>query len=158
VFVGLNQALCQSRLKKVKKRFKAFTTFALMKKLYKIIFAIVILGFVFLNTGCNNSSMFAKVTLQGYVYDSLGGKPVEGVWVYLYACEYDGKDDAACQPIRVGQAQTDVSGRFYLHDDAARSHRYGLMINDRLISGSLSFGTDANWLKANCSMIYLNKL
>jgi len=111
-----------------------------------------------LQTNCNSKSMLAKVTLQGYVYDSVGGKPVEGVWVYLYGCTYDDKDQQQYTPYIVGQAKTDVSGSFYIHDDAARSNRYGLIINGHTLSGSFAFGTNANWLKQNGSTIYLNKL
>jgi hypothetical protein len=125
-----------------------------MKKIGTLILFAAI---VFLNTSCNNASMVAKVTLEGYAYDSLGGKPVNGLWVYLYACEYDGKDDAQCQPYLVGQAQTDISGRFYLRDDAARSNRYSLVINGHGM-GEFNFGVDNSWLKANCAKIYLNKL
>ncbi len=102
--------------------------------------------------------MVAKVTLEGYVYDSLGGKPVEGVWIYLYGCSYDDKDQQQYTPFIIGQAVTDVSGRFYLHDDAARSQRYGLVVNKHTLKGSFNFGTNNNWLKANFSKIYLNNL
>lgn len=129
-----------------------------MKKLSNIILVAVFFAIVFLTTSCNDASMTSKVTLEGYVYDSLGGKPVNGQWVVLYACGYDDKDNPQCQPYVVGQAQTDISGRFYIHDDAARSNRYGLVVNKQTIAGGLNFGCDANWLKANCSKIYLNKL
>jgi hypothetical protein len=124
----------------------------------KVGIPILLAAIVFLHTHCNNSSMVLKVTLEGYVYDSLGGKPVNGTWVYLYGCSYDDKDQQQYTPFIIGQAQTDVSGRFYIHDNAARSNRYGLTINNHIIKGSFGFGTNNNWLKANCAKIYLNKL
>src|ERR1700757_3233691 len=126
-----------------------------MKKLFGIFLLVIAILFF---TNCNNSSMVAKVTLEGYVYDSVSGKPIEGMWVYLWGCSYDDKDQQQYTPFVIGQAQTDVSGRFYLHDDAARSNRYGLIVNNRTIPGSFAFGTDNNWLKANCSKIYYNTL
>jgi len=105
---------------------------------------------------CSNSKLFGKITFEGYVYDSLGGKPVQGIWVSLNACDGNSQDDQ-CESYNVGQAQTDVSGRFYIHDDAARSDRYAVWINGSTIGG-LNAGNGADWLKANYSMIYLNKL
>ena len=127
-----------------------------MKNTSKIFLFAILLGIALLNTTCGDKRAFAKVTLEGYVYDSLGGKPVSGIWVILYACE-SGQQKDECQSYLVGQAQTDVSGRFYIHDDAARSGRYAILINGRGPYGFTGL-CDADWLKQNFSKIYLNKL
>ncbi len=127
-----------------------------MKTISKLFLFVILLGVMLLNTTCSNSKLFGKVTFEGYVYDSLGGKPIRGIWVSLSACDGNSQDDQ-CESYPVGQAQTDVSGHFYIRDDAARSNRYAVALNGSPIGG-LNYGNDANWLKANFSMIYLNKI
>jgi hypothetical protein len=126
-----------------------------MKKIPKILLAAILLGVILLYTTCSNKKAFAKITLQGYVYDSLGGKPVSGIWVFLEACNA-GYQPSLCDGYIVGQAQTDVSGRFYIHDDAARSNRYNLRVDGTsAFVGNYGYDATADYMAANCAMIYL---
>jgi hypothetical protein len=126
-----------------------------MKILTKIVLFVILLGVAFLNTTCSDDRWFAKVTYEGYVYDSLGGKPVEGIWVSLEACERGIQRDQ-CQTYVVGQSKTDVSGRFYIHDNAAKSGRYTPVINGVYIDSDIN--TPASKLSSSYKYIYLNKV
>ena len=127
-----------------------------MKKIPTIILGAILLGVVLLNTTCGDKRSLSKVTIEGYLYDSLGGKPINGAWLVLYACE-SGVQRNQCQSYLVGQAQTDASGHFYIHDDAARSDRYSLIANNYEIGG-FNYYCTADWLKEYCSVIYLYKI
>ncbi len=126
-----------------------------MKILPKIFFIIILVGVVFLNTTCSDERWLFKVTFKGYVYDSLGGKPVEGIWVSLRACE-SGEQRNQCQMYDVGQAKTDASGYFYIHDNAARSGRYTPFIRGVNLDGNVN--TTASMLSSKYKYIYLNKI
>lgn len=106
-----------------------------------------------LNTTCNKRA-FAKVTWQGTVWDSLGGKPVQGIWVSLLACNA-GDQESQCEHFTVGQAETDASGHFYIHDDAARSNRYSPRIREAILNGN--FILNEAQLNSSFSNIYLNR-
>lgn len=94
-----------------------------MTKGAKIFFISALLAFAILTTTCSKERYLLKVTWEGHLYDSAGGKPVAGYWITLYACDpMDGHNQ--CGTFKVGQAQTDASGYFKIHDNAARSDRY----------------------------------
>ena len=132
-----------------------FIIFGIMKKTSHIFLFAILLGLILLHTTCSNKKTFEKISLEGYLYDSLGGKPVSGRWVILWACDA-GHQESQCDAYIVGQAQTDVSGRFYIHDDAARSNRYLLRVDGTSIGiGGLSYDATADLMKTNCAMIYL---
>jgi len=108
----------------------------------KALFIITLLGFFFLNNSCKKSWL-KKVTYEGHVYDTIGGQPVKGVWIYLAACS--GKlQDQQCNYYIVGQSQTDAEGHFYIHDDAAMSDIYCVSTDP---SHFLVFGVSAATLK-----------
>lgn len=94
-----------------------------MKGLIKIVFLIFILGGVILNIACTKKKIFKRVTWEGTLYDSIGGKPVEGYWITLNACyPMDGRN--SCETFPVASSQTDASGHFKIGAQAARSNRY----------------------------------
>jgi protocatechuate 3,4-dioxygenase beta subunit len=122
-----------------------------MKILSKIFFVLILLGFTFLNTTCNKKA-FTKITWQGYVYDTINGKPVEGVWISLNACDA-GDSHEECSFFRVGQSVSDAKGHFYIHNEAARSNRYEISVNGLYFSPHLYTETSADILKIDT--IYL---
>ena len=122
-----------------------------MKITSKIFFTAILFGIMFLNNTCSKEKMFSKVTFEGYVYDSLGGKPVEGVWIGLGAC-VPMTAKSLCDWFVVGQSKTDAAGHFYIHDNAARSDRYSPILNGHPI-GSLNISGDE--LSIKYSKIYL---
>jgi protocatechuate 3,4-dioxygenase beta subunit len=125
-----------------------------MKKIPRIILAAILLGVILLHTTCNKKAI-EKITLQGYVYDSLGGKPVSGIWVILWACDAGYQKDQ-CDGYIVGQAQTDASGHFYIHDDAATSNRYNLRVVGTSIGiGNFEYDATSDWMNEHCATIYL---
>ena len=126
-----------------------------MKIISKIFFIVILLGIVCLNTTCSDERWLFNVTFKGYVYDSLGGKPVEGIWVGLRACE-SGDQGNECQMYQVGQAKTDASGYFYIHDNAARSNRYTPVVHDIILDGNVN--TAGSALSTSYKYIYLNKI
>jgi hypothetical protein len=129
-------------------------TFVMMKTTTKLFLFVILLGIMFLTTTCNKRA-FAKVTWQGTVWDSLGGKPVQGIWVTLIACNAgDGEDQ--CDYYTVGQSITDASGHFYIHDDAARSNRYSPCIGEAISNGN--FILNEAQLNSSFSNIYLNQI
>ena len=92
--------------------------------------AVVLMGVVFLNTTCNKR-IFSKFTYFGYVYDSIGGKPVQGASVMLYACSKFAAGMSDCdQTFEYGTLITNKSGFFSfgsIHE--AASDRYGIWLN-----------------------------
>jgi hypothetical protein len=98
-----------------------------MKFLSKVFIPILLLVIIILNTNCEKK-IFSKVTYEGYLYDTIGGKPIQGVWIVLQACDAPNTQDE-CDNYTVGQSVTDASGHFYIHNDAARSNRYSVEIN-----------------------------
>jgi hypothetical protein len=118
-----------------------------MKIISKIFFVLILLGVIFISLSCSKEKSFSKVTYEGYVYDSLGGSPVAGVWVVLDACNpFDGNEE--CSTFGVGQSKTDNYGHFYIHDNAARSNRYFPNINRR-------FPINFSWKSDILKVIYL---
>ena len=132
-----------------------FIIFTLMKSTSKIFLFAILFAIMLLNTTCDKK-LLTKVTFDGYVYDSLGGKPVKGIWVTLYACKA-GYQGSQCTSYQVGQAQTDASGHFHIHNDAASSNNYGVQVNGFGPFG-LQNSDDEYWLQHNFSTIYLNEL
>jgi len=78
-----------------------------------------------LNNNCNKN-WISKITCHGYVSHQ-NGTPAEGVWVYLSACNAMSEKDE-CDNYIVGQAKSDATGYYFIHDDAAMSDRYCLSL------------------------------
>ena len=125
-----------------------------MKLVSKIFLFVILLGIMLLNATCKRKA-FEKVTWQGTVWDSLGGKPVQGIWVSLVACDA-GNQESQCNNFTVGQAETDASGHFYIHDNAARSDRYSPKIGEAFLD--IQFGQSGAQLNSNFGNIYLNQI
>jgi|ERR1700741_3657038 hypothetical protein len=111
-----------------------------MKTLKRLFILAIFSGLIFLNTTCNKKA-FTEITIQGYVYDTIGGKPVKGEWVSLDAC-VTGDSRDQCNYFRVGQSVSDAKGHFYIHNEAATSNRYSIYVNGNFNYGGFSSTAD----------------
>lgn len=106
---------------------------------------------------CSKKRLFKKMSYEGTLLDTIGGAPVSGVCIYLRACIPTAKEQ--CDMYDVGQCYTDASGHFSIHEKAARSDRYEIIIGGGRLSNILIFeqsGISESRLKEKYSIIYLN--
>src|ERR1044071_3759140 len=96
-----------------------------MKKKYAFLLRWFV-GLIMINTTCTDEYWFKKMTYDATLYDTLGGNPVQGVWVSLEACTNGPK--TYCDRYHVGQNVTDASGHFVIHNNAAKSGAYYIFI------------------------------
>jgi hypothetical protein len=128
-----------------------------LKKSKHILLLFAFVALVLLNTTCTKEKWFSKIDYQGVLLDTIGGHPAGGVWITLQACEPTSKDE--CDFYLVGQCVTDANGHFKIHDNAASSNRYMIIINGGKYSYEPMMG---NWglsedeLHNNYSTLYLN--
>ena len=95
---------------------------------YKFSKQTIIICIAFLCLTCSKERWFAKITYEGTVcYSRATMKPAPGIWVYLYACEPQ-SSSFQCKAFIVGQDLTDADGHFKIHDNAARSDKYGIQL------------------------------
>lgn len=76
-----------------------------------------------LNITCSKQRKLGKVICEGYIYDTIGGKGVEGISVSLEACNpRDGRN--FCATFKLGSTTTNASGYYKINEKPARSGRY----------------------------------
>ncbi|MEO8760946.1 MAG: hypothetical protein ABI388_06770 [Bacteroidia bacterium] len=99
-----------------------------MKRIKRLSIVAVFLGLVFLNTTCNKKP-FTKISYNGFVYDSLGGRPVPNVSVNLSACKGN-TASTDCDKFDYGTVYTNEKGYFtFGFFEKATSHRYFVLVN-----------------------------
>ena len=80
-----------------------------------------------LNSTCLKRDLFFNIVYEATVYDSIGGKPSQGLNVYFKACEYaTGKN--GCQLLDLGSAVTDANGHFKFDVKKAGTNKYWVFI------------------------------
>ena len=96
----------------------------MMKFILKIFFFILLVGVIFCNLTCKKK-IFSKIKYEGYVFDSIGGQPAEGINIRLSACaSKSAKND--CTTYDVGSCASNSEGYFKIEANAARSNRYAI--------------------------------
>ncbi len=127
-----------------------------MKILSKIALIFILGGIVFLNATCSKQKWFKKVTYEGRIYDSLGGHPIQRVYISLNACDPSSHNDE-CNNFSLGQTSTDAEGHFSIHNKAARSNRYDIVVKGTHISPFFRISGD-ELSSSKYTTLYLNKL
>ncbi len=95
-----------------------------MNFILKIFYFIILVGVIFSNTTCKKN-IFSKIKYEGYVFDSIGGKPAKGINIRLSACaSKSAKND--CTTYDVGSCVSNSEGYFKIEAIAARSDRYAI--------------------------------
>ena len=125
-----------------------------MKILSKIALICILGGIVFLTTTCTKQKFFSYVNYEGFVYDSLGGKEVQGVQVVLNACTTKRSSDN-CSSFEVGKSTTDGSGHFKIHEKAARYGRYQVYVNGQSLHFFNYTTSESDLSKNSYKIIYL---
>jgi hypothetical protein len=123
----------------------------------KIITTLALACLIFTNVGCKKK-LFKKITFEGVVYDhKTNGVPVAGIKVTLKACGGGSGDKVmtcSYDQFTIGEATTDASGHFYIHNKAASSDVYFVYTTpaSKLASPDGVYGKDLN---SRYSEIYL---
>ena len=99
----------------------------------KVILLIIIVAIFFL-PNCGKQYLNKYITWEGYIFDTIGGKPVSGVSLQLNACLPGNADSQySCSggnsEFTIGTATTDSKGYFKIYGKAARTDNYFPMIN-----------------------------
>ena len=110
-----------------------------MKYIKRIFLFSCCAGLIILNTTCSQERLFSKVIYEATVYDTIYGHPVQGAWVYLYACTPSSTGKGQCNYFLVGQSITDASGHFKIKDQEARSDEYRVIVSPNNHNGAPSF-------------------
>ena len=95
-----------------------------MKFISKIFFFIILVSVFVSNTTCKKN-IFSKIKYEGYVFDSIGGKPAIGINIRLSACASKSAKNN-CTSYDVGSCLTNSEGYFKIEANAARSNRYAI--------------------------------